>query len=152
MQVYESALIEALQTVVPALGVRVQRHLTDNKRGQTVDSSADLQLLLGVLLIDIRALVQQPLVLVLDGYECIDDPAVHDALDYLLRRMPDALHVVVSSVRTPPLFWIATSEVRLISRNPRATMFRAEVVPRVMTTWPDRPRPRKRATRVRQPS
>lgn len=47
--------------------------------------------------------VQGPLVLVLDDYHLIADPAVHNSLLYLLEHIPEHLHVVISSRTDPPL-------------------------------------------------
>src|SRR5215218_347019 len=42
-------------------------------------------------------------VFVLDDYHLIDEPAVHDALTFLLDHLPPALHVVLAGRADPPL-------------------------------------------------
>src|SRR5215216_4189486 len=42
-------------------------------------------------------------VFVLDDYHLIDEPAVHDALTFLLDHLPPTLHVVLAGRAEPPL-------------------------------------------------
>ncbi len=47
--------------------------------------------------------IEAPFILVLDDYDCIREPAVHDLLNELLKRPPRLLHLVIISRRDPPL-------------------------------------------------
>lgn len=97
------ALIAALQTLHPACGRRAKAFVTAG--GQPVPVSLDtlVQLLSGLLIIDIVQYVPERFVLALDAYEQIHEPAVHEALKYLLRRLPAQACVIVSSSVEPPL-------------------------------------------------
>jgi len=47
--------------------------------------------------------IQTEATLVLDDYHFIQDPDIHQALDYLLNYLPPTLHLVISSRADPPL-------------------------------------------------
>ena len=49
------------------------------------------------------ATIPQKLVLVLDDYHVIEAPAIHQALSFLLERLPAQLHLVMTSRTNPPL-------------------------------------------------
>jgi LuxR family maltose regulon positive regulatory protein len=91
------ALIAALRTLHPRCGARAQRLLANDDRLAAIDSLTQLQILIGLLIIDIEQFVPGPFVLVFDRYERVADEAVHGALDYLLHHLPGRVHVVVSS-------------------------------------------------------
>ncbi|WP_139540217.1 LuxR C-terminal-related transcriptional regulator [Klebsiella spallanzanii] len=44
-----------------------------------------------------------PLYLILDDYQCISDPAVHQGVSWLLNHAPPALHLIIGSRSQPPL-------------------------------------------------
>ena len=44
-----------------------------------------------------------PVVLVLDDYHVITNPAIHTAVDFLLEHLPPTLHLVITSRSRPPL-------------------------------------------------
>lgn len=97
------ALIAALQTLHPACGKRARSLLTKNGYPEAVDAAAQIQVLTGLIVIDIAKYLPQRFVLILDSYEQINEPAIHSALNYLLRRLPAQAHIVVSTTQDPPL-------------------------------------------------
>lgn len=88
-------LIAALQQVDGRIGLAVQKILQSPQLPPP-------QGLVTPLLNDIIA-VDPDLVLVLDDYQLITDPAVHQILDWLLERQPPSMHVVVGTRQDPPL-------------------------------------------------
>ncbi|MBM1115008.1 AAA family ATPase [Klebsiella grimontii] len=44
-----------------------------------------------------------PLYLILDDYQCISDPAIHQGMSWLLHHAPPALHLIIGSRSQPPL-------------------------------------------------
>jgi len=61
-----------------------------------------LPMLLTTLINDL-ATVAKPVLLVLDDYHVIGTPALHEALTFLLDRLPSILHLVIASRDDPPL-------------------------------------------------
>jgi LuxR family maltose regulon positive regulatory protein len=47
--------------------------------------------------------IDGPAFLVLDDYHAIDQPEIHNALDFLLEHLPPQLHLIISSRADPPL-------------------------------------------------
>lgn len=47
--------------------------------------------------------IDQEITLILDDYEAIDEPAVHELLSFLLKHVPPNLHLVVATRAEPPL-------------------------------------------------
>lgn len=88
-------VIGALQRAQPAIG---QETLTLLQLPQP----APVDELLTPLLNDLAAL-PQPLILVLDDYHVIETPAIHQAVTFLLERLPPQLHLVITSRANPPL-------------------------------------------------
>jgi LuxR family transcriptional regulator, maltose regulon positive regulatory protein len=88
-------VVAALDRVVDGLG----EHLLPRLSPASGTSS------LGVVTALSNRLQDQPdeLVLVLDDYHAIEEPAIHDSLDLLLRHLPPRLHLVISSRSDPPL-------------------------------------------------
>lgn len=88
-------VIGALQSAQPTLG---QEALTLLQLLQP----ALVEEVLTVLLNDL-ATTDQKLILVLDDYHVIEAPAIHQALTFLLERLPPQLHLVLTSRVNPPL-------------------------------------------------
>ncbi len=88
-------VISALQKAQPALG---QETLTLLQLPQL----ASVDELLTPLLNDL-ATMPQKLILVLDDYHVIEAQAIHQALAFLLERLPAQLHLVITSRANPPL-------------------------------------------------
>ena len=93
--------VAALRAVVPGLGEHALQTL----------ASAGHALTEAVLppLINELAAVSRPVVLILDDYHVITNPVVHQSVDYLLRRAPPNLHLLVAGRTDPPL---ATARLR----------------------------------------
>src|ERR671932_1186278 len=97
-----SYVIAALQTIAPGVGASALLIL-----GRRSAPSPPLDQILTVLLNDLAALLDDPaapdLALVLDDYHVITAPAIHDALAFLLDRLPPRLRLVITSRHDPPL-------------------------------------------------
>ena len=91
-------LVTALQKLHPGLG---DDALTTLRHAQSPDAVA-LQPVLTGLLNEIHALGQD-LVVVLDAYHVIETPEIHQAVQFLLDRLPPRMHVVVATRVDPPL-------------------------------------------------
>lgn len=97
------ALIAALRTLHPKCGLRAQALLTTNGYPEPVDPVTQLQLLVGLVIVDISLYLPDPFVICFTNYERITEPTVQAAFDYLLRRLPGHAHIVFSTRRDPKL-------------------------------------------------
>jgi LuxR family maltose regulon positive regulatory protein len=88
-------VIAALRTVVPGICERPLALLR-------APGTNPVREMLPLLINEIAAL-PEPLVLVLDDYHLVEDPAIHEELSYLLEHLPRQLEVVVVSRTEPPL-------------------------------------------------
>ena len=88
-------LVAALQKLDPALDNTVLDLLQSPQ--PTLQNAA-----LTALLNQIEGM-ETDCVLILDDYHFINEPAIHQALDYLLNYLPATLHLVISSREDPPL-------------------------------------------------
>jgi LuxR family maltose regulon positive regulatory protein len=99
-------VVTALGKVRPGLGedaLTLLRHLQSpsaERLGSILESV--LEPVLTGLLNEIHAAGEE-LVLVLDDYHAVDSPAVHQAVQFLLDRLPPCLHLVLSTRVDPPL-------------------------------------------------
>ena len=114
------ALIAALQILHPKCGVRAKAFLTEDGYPEPIDPTTLAHVLSGLIIIDIAQYVPEPFALILDNYERISEPSVHSAVDYLLRRLPQQAHLIISTTQDPPL-----SLARLKAYN-LAVEFRAQ--------------------------
>ncbi|HUT19374.1 MAG TPA: AAA family ATPase, partial [Anaerolineae bacterium] len=91
-------LIAALQAIKPGLGQGAQRMLQS-----TGSPLAPLrsEAMLALLINELAAL--EGLLVVLDDYHLIGEPAVHRGLAYLLDHLPPPVHLVIASRADPPL-------------------------------------------------
>jgi len=128
-------LVAALQIQQPQLGGSAQEMLG---APQAPPPKTILTLLLNEL-----ATLTRPLVLVLDDYHLITTPAIHEALVFLVDRLPRAFHLVITSRMDPPLplaRWRARNQlVELRADDLRftpqeATTFFNEVMDLALTT------------------
>jgi LuxR family maltose regulon positive regulatory protein len=87
-------LVAALQRIDPAIGQEVQ-HLLEA-------AQPSIESLVAALINDIAA-TPAPIVLVLDDYHALAEPAVHQAVALLLERQPPSLHLVIVTRHDPPL-------------------------------------------------
>ncbi len=90
-----AAVVAALRISVPAVGATA---LTMLHAPEPPPLPAILTALLNEL-----ADVAAPIVLILDDYHVIDDPAIHDALTFVLDHLPEHLHLVLASRVDPAL-------------------------------------------------
>ncbi|HYN51667.1 MAG TPA: LuxR C-terminal-related transcriptional regulator [Thermoleophilaceae bacterium] len=88
-------VIAALRTVVPGICERPLALL------RAPGTEAVREML--PLLINEIASLREPIVLVLDDYHLVEDPAIHEELSYLIEHLPAQLQVVVLSRTEPPL-------------------------------------------------
>jgi LuxR family maltose regulon positive regulatory protein len=92
---FARCLVHALQTASPGLGEEALEYFISAKNGGT-------ELALTVLINEIAARPVE-LVLVLDEYHLVEEPAIHRSLNYLLTHRPHNLHLVVASRSEPAL-------------------------------------------------
>jgi LuxR family maltose regulon positive regulatory protein len=88
-------LVAALQTVHASLGQDVLQLLQAPQQPAT-------QAILTRVLNQVTTL-PQGVILVLDDYHLISDPAIHEGLAFLLEHLPRQMHVVISTRADPPL-------------------------------------------------
>ncbi len=87
--------LAAVQTVAPQCGRQTQQLLLSP---QPAPPETMLTLLLNEM-----ATLTEPLVLVLDDYHLITNPAIHEALTLIIDRLPAAIHLLIISRADPPL-------------------------------------------------
>jgi LuxR family maltose regulon positive regulatory protein len=87
-------VVAALQKVDPGVGCRAVELL--------VMGADPVQVVLPSLLNDLDA-VADPVVLILDDYHLVVNPAVHEQVAFVIGRMPVNLHVVLATRSDPPL-------------------------------------------------
>jgi LuxR family maltose regulon positive regulatory protein len=87
-------VIAAIQTVAPAVGTSSLALLEA--------SETPIQVVLSTLLNELNALPNN-LVLVLDDYHVMEDRQVHEAMGFLIDRLPPNVHVVIASRADPQL-------------------------------------------------
>ena len=93
-------LVAALQQVDGRIGRTIQPML--RSPGVAPAGAASLQGLVTPLINDITA-AATPLLLVLDDYQLISAPAVHQTVQFLLEHQPPPMHTVLSTRQDPPL-------------------------------------------------
>jgi LuxR family maltose regulon positive regulatory protein len=96
--VFLVALVAALQQLDPACGQTVQS-LLGNQATPNLDAKQAVSLLIN----DILATLPDPFVLVLDDLHFITDPSILQALDFLLERLPEQMHLIATTRVDPPL-------------------------------------------------
>lgn len=89
------AVLAALRSCVPGVG---QRALTLLRSPQAPPLVTILQTLLNEL-----TLLTEPIILLVDDYHLISEPAIHDTLLFVLEHLPRHLHLVLASRVDPPL-------------------------------------------------
>lgn len=88
-------VVGALQTVVPQWGQDVLTRLDSNP----LESFQDIP---DALLNELNALTA-PAIIILDDYQLITDPQVHNAMGYVLEHLPAHVHLIVITRADPPL-------------------------------------------------
>jgi LuxR family maltose regulon positive regulatory protein len=87
--------IDALDGLEPGTGARAREALRA--------SSAALQDAALPLLLNDLAKLARPIVLVLDDYHLIHDAHVHSSIEFLLRHLPEDVHLAIATRSDPPL-------------------------------------------------
>jgi LuxR family maltose regulon positive regulatory protein len=90
-----TCVIEALRTVEPELGEEPCAALEATGGGGTGTAVA--------LLVNELHEVEAPVVLVLDDYHEVTEPAIHADVAFLVDHMPERLHLAIASRSDPPL-------------------------------------------------
>jgi LuxR family maltose regulon positive regulatory protein len=72
-------------------------------RPDSLDVGMQAQRLMGLMINEVMEHVSDPIILILDDYHALTEPAAHACMDYLLQRLPAQMHLVINSRRTPPL-------------------------------------------------
>ncbi|HSH03627.1 MAG TPA: LuxR C-terminal-related transcriptional regulator [Anaerolineae bacterium] len=88
-------LIAALQTILPTLGQDITALLQSPQ-------PPPIETILPTLINTLSAL-PQPIILVLDDYHLIDNPAIDDQLAFFLKHLPPSTHLIISTRQDPPL-------------------------------------------------
>ncbi len=97
------ALVAAIQAAVPAFGAIVRRVLVPSTGIGHRDLPNLARQAVSALINDLGDTCTQPLVLVLDDLHTITEPTIHNALDYLLERMPPEMSIAIATRHDPPL-------------------------------------------------
>ncbi|MGA9534030.1 MAG: LuxR C-terminal-related transcriptional regulator, partial [Anaerolineales bacterium] len=92
---FNAYLVAALQTAAPGSGTSVQGMLQDPNRPSQ-------ELILTTLINQLSAF-EGAFLLVLDDYQVIQSPVIHEALNYLVDHLPPNMHLVITSREDPPL-------------------------------------------------
>jgi LuxR family maltose regulon positive regulatory protein len=125
-------LIAALQTVEATIGQTAVSLLQSHQ-------APPAETILTLLINDLNRL-EGRLVLALDDYHLIANPAIHTALVFLLEHLPPQLHLVIGSRSDPPLVlsrWRARSELTEIrTADLRFTTAEAAIFLRQMVNYP----------------
>ncbi|MBG0786196.1 MAG: hypothetical protein H0S79_13955 [Anaerolineaceae bacterium] len=88
-------LIGAFQKVIPGMAEDALYFIQSSKAGS-------LQMGLTVLINEIAALPDQ-IVLVLDDFQNLNDDTVFESIDFILKHIPQNLHLIIASRTLPPL-------------------------------------------------
>ena len=88
-------LIAAVQVPVPG-AAETAEHLLQSPQPAAADT------VLTILINDISQ-NGQPIIIVLDDYQAITNPSVHQALSYLVDHLPPTLHLLINTRSDPPL-------------------------------------------------
>jgi LuxR family maltose regulon positive regulatory protein len=132
----DNDLARFLVYVVAALS-RIEANIGKGVLNQLRASPPPAEEILTFLINVIAATPGQKIILVLDDYHLIEDQAIHDALTFLLARLPRQLHLVIST-REDPYLSLARLRARGQLTELRATDLRfasfeaAEFLNRVM--------------------
>lgn len=94
-------LLAALQTVHPAIGKGIFEMLRGGSLTDSADEKPTMEQALRKLL-DQAGLVLADFAVVLDDYQHIHSPPVHEILTFLLEYQPPQMHVFISSESDPP--------------------------------------------------
>jgi LuxR family transcriptional regulator, maltose regulon positive regulatory protein len=90
-------LLAAIQHVYPGCGANSKLLIEHGV------SASDERAVIGRLINDLLDCGVPSFVLVIDDLHVVTDPAIHQALDYLLEHLPPMLHLVIVTRHDPPL-------------------------------------------------
>ena len=90
-----TGIVTALRTVTPSIGTTTLASLG-------LPGSRDANALLAPLLNELAAL-SEPLALVLDDYQMIENSEIHTGIEYIVDRAPPTLRLMLASRADPPL-------------------------------------------------
>lgn len=93
-----NAVIAALQRLNPASGVTTQTVLAS-----LTNPTAEVRRVIGVLINDILESLPAAFLFILDDLHVLTEPAIFQALDYLLERMPAHMRLLIGARHDPPL-------------------------------------------------
>lgn len=94
VRVFLTGLLASIQTVMPEVGT--------GARAQVEEGRAPTELILASLINDLEDLAE-PAVIAFDDYHVIDNPAVHQALLFLLDNLPPQVTLAMTTRADPPL-------------------------------------------------
>lgn len=97
------AMIKALQPAQSMIDTERLNKLVHFDQPPSMSLMARIQSMVGVLINVIIATAALPLILVLDEWHHITEPAIHRLVDAFLERLPAQMHLVVATRCTPPL-------------------------------------------------
>jgi len=93
--VFAAALVASLRRVDERIGADA---------AELLPSVAGMgRAVLDPLINDILEFHPSPLILVLDDFHCVDEPAVTKSIEYLIDRMPPQMHLAIGTRHDPPL-------------------------------------------------
>jgi len=99
-----SGLLASLRRLSPSFGKNLVSLLE-------LPTAPGLRKLYGVMINEVILTLPDPFALILDDYHLISTPEIHDALDYLVERLPGQMHLVIST-RADPLLALARLRAR----------------------------------------
>jgi LuxR family maltose regulon positive regulatory protein len=103
LMVFLSYLTEGLEQIQPNLAQR-----TSGLLEQGVDVTKNYELVTGTLINELIEKRKKALFIILDDYHTLtDNSLVHKALDYFIDKLPETIHVIISSRSTPTLSSLA---------------------------------------------
>jgi LuxR family maltose regulon positive regulatory protein len=82
---------------------RVQPGLAESSLGVLLEGASPVTRVVLTAMINAGSTAAAPVVFVLDDYHLIQDPAIHNAVTFLLDHLPPALHFVLACRADPPL-------------------------------------------------
>ena len=95
LHLFIAYLLAAVQTVFPAAGKEIQSLLN-------APELPPHSILSNVLINELDQ-IEQPFILCLDDYHVIQNGAIHDLLDEILKHPPKAMHLILATRMDPPL-------------------------------------------------
>ncbi|MEM7117731.1 MAG: LuxR C-terminal-related transcriptional regulator [Chloroflexota bacterium] len=95
---FMAGLIAALKEAYPTFSSSLERI-----QAEQTAPNLTLQRQMGLLINDIGATIKRTFILVLDDFHTITSPEIHQAMDYLVQRLPSQLRIILLTRIDPPL-------------------------------------------------